>query len=415
MSEPFLLGWEEWLALPDLGLPAIKAKVDTGARTSSLHADVIETFVADGQRKVRFSIRPVPGRDDIQIWCTADIVDQREVISSNGERELRYVIRTTAEMGGRKWPIEITLANRESMTYRMLLGRQAIQDDMFVDPATSFRQPRLSYNRYRGIERAQGEQRSLSIALFTRRPENASNRRLLRAAERRGHRTTILDRSRLSLYISATEPAIFLNGRPLTGVDAVVARATGALGSFSIAAVRQLEIMGAFALNPADALQRIGDPLALRQTLARERIPVLDAAVSHADLIKPDADDGHVLAVGAAVGLGPTIRFAIVGGRCLAALERRSTPAAGERSDWEAIRLDAPELQAARRVAESAARVMGLGLASIDVAAGRGGPVVLAVSTNVPIAQTERLADASIAEAIVVHIEQSLRFRPGRA
>ena len=97
---------------------------------------------------VRFSVHPIPGRNDVEVLCTAEVVDHREVTSSNGERELRYVIRTAVKLGDRTWPIELTLANRETMSYRMLIGRQAIQDDMLVDPATSFRQPRLSYRRY---------------------------------------------------------------------------------------------------------------------------------------------------------------------------------------------------------------------------------------------------------------------------
>src|SRR5262249_59966247 len=102
---------------------------------------------------VRFGVHPVPGRLDIAIFCSAPIVDRREVISSNGERETRVFIRTVVALGGLSWPIEIGLTNRESMTYRMLLGRQAIRDDMMVDPTSSFRQPRLSYRVYRHLPR----------------------------------------------------------------------------------------------------------------------------------------------------------------------------------------------------------------------------------------------------------------------
>ena len=221
MSEPFLLGWEEWLALPDLGLPAIKAKIDTGARTSALHAFTVESFGPAAKPKVRFGVHPVPGRDDIEVYCIADVVDRREVTSSNGESEQRYVVRTTVTVGGRSWPIEVTLANRESMAYRMLLGRQAIQEDMFVDATASFRQPKLTYRVYKLATRAPETQRPLTIALLTQRPENPSNRRLLRAAEGRGHQTIVIERTRLSLYIAAGEPALYVDGRPLTGVNIV--------------------------------------------------------------------------------------------------------------------------------------------------------------------------------------------------
>jgi len=147
VAPPFILGWEEWVALPDLGLPAIKAKVDTGARTSALHAFFVEP-VAGRRPRVRFGVHPIPRRADIEIVCVAPVVDRREVTSSNGDREKRYVITTPIRIGEREWDIEVTLTNRESMSYRMLLGRQAIGMGILVDPATSFRQPRLRYQLY---------------------------------------------------------------------------------------------------------------------------------------------------------------------------------------------------------------------------------------------------------------------------
>jgi ribosomal protein S6--L-glutamate ligase len=143
----FILGWEEWVALPDLGLPAIKAKVDTGARTSALHAFFVEP-VPGRTARVRFGVHPIPRRADIEIVCVAPVVDRRSVTSSNGDREKRYVISTPIRIGEREWNIEVTLTNRESMSYRMLLGRQAIGGGILVDPASSFRQPRLRYKLY---------------------------------------------------------------------------------------------------------------------------------------------------------------------------------------------------------------------------------------------------------------------------
>jgi len=145
-----ILGWQEWVALPDLGLPALKAKIDTGAKTSALDTHSIEPFGTAKRPRVRFSVRPRPQADDLEISATADVLDRREVISSNGVRELRYVIRTTLCIAGRRWPIEVTLANREHMTYRMLIGRQAIRAGMLVDCTASFHQPRLSYDLYGG-------------------------------------------------------------------------------------------------------------------------------------------------------------------------------------------------------------------------------------------------------------------------
>jgi ribosomal protein S6--L-glutamate ligase len=148
-GEPLILGWREWIALPDLGLPSIKAKIDTGARTSALHASDIE-LLAD--ERVRFVVHPAPLRPDIAITCVAKVVGNRSITSSNGEREHRIVISTRLAIADRQWLIEITLTNRETMRTRMLLGRQALQvrqaGGILVDPAAALHQPRLGYKVY---------------------------------------------------------------------------------------------------------------------------------------------------------------------------------------------------------------------------------------------------------------------------
>jgi hypothetical protein len=147
------IGWREWLALPELGIPAIKAKVDTGARTSALHAFRIETFQHDGREHVRFWIHPLRGREDLQIICEAPVVDRRVVRDSGGHTEERCFIRTTIAAGGREWPAEITLTSREDMLFRMLLGRAALLEAGFrVDPGRSYvlgRRPAGVYPRRR--------------------------------------------------------------------------------------------------------------------------------------------------------------------------------------------------------------------------------------------------------------------------
>jgi len=149
MPSPLVVGWQEWIALPDLGLPALKAKIDTGARTSALHTHLIEPYGPSKRPMVRFTVRPNPKRTDLEVEACAAVVDRREIMSSNGERELRFVIATRLSLGDREWPIEITLTNRERLAYRMLLGRQAIRPNTLVDPDASFHQPKLSYALYR--------------------------------------------------------------------------------------------------------------------------------------------------------------------------------------------------------------------------------------------------------------------------
>jgi len=122
------IGWREWLVLPELRIPAIKAKIDTGARTSALHAFFVEPFAMDGLQMVRFGVHPLQKRLDLEIICEARVSDYRSVSDSGGHREMRYVIETTMHMGGLIRTIEITLTNRDNMRFRMLLGRTAMTD-----------------------------------------------------------------------------------------------------------------------------------------------------------------------------------------------------------------------------------------------------------------------------------------------
>ncbi|WP_072395508.1 RimK/LysX family protein [Hyphomicrobium sp. CS1GBMeth3] len=147
--DPLILGRREWVALPDLGLFAIKAKVDTGARTSALHAEQVEIIGPASAPRARFLVRPLLEAPEIAIWCEAELLGERDVTSTSGERECRCIISTTLRAGGQSWPIELGLTNREGLANRMLLGRQAIRPGMLVDPARSFLLPKLSTRRYR--------------------------------------------------------------------------------------------------------------------------------------------------------------------------------------------------------------------------------------------------------------------------
>ena len=138
MNNQLLIGWREWVSLPDLELPHIKAKIDSGARTSTLHAFTLKPYTKKGVQRVKFSVHPLQNNSDIVVECDALVADRRDVTDSGGHREKRYVIETTVQLGNSQWTIEMTLTNRDSMKFRMLLGRTAMCPQFLIDPGKSF-------------------------------------------------------------------------------------------------------------------------------------------------------------------------------------------------------------------------------------------------------------------------------------
>jgi hypothetical protein len=136
-SEARIIGFREWISLPGLGISALKGKIDTGAKTSSLHAFDIKIEKKEGKSLVKFKVHPFQGSHFPTVECSAPLLERRVVSDSGGHKEERYVIRTTLVLGGLRKKIDLTLTNRSSMKYRMLIGRSAL-DQFYIDPSQSF-------------------------------------------------------------------------------------------------------------------------------------------------------------------------------------------------------------------------------------------------------------------------------------
>jgi len=148
LKEAIILGWREWVGLPELGLKQIKTKVDTGARTSALHAFQVTPLIEDGIQLVEFHLHPFQRDVETIQVCRAPVVDQRMVTDSGGHKEERWVISTLLAIGTHQWPIEVTLTSRDNMLFRMLLGRHALKNRAIVNPSESY----LVGNRRQNIE-----------------------------------------------------------------------------------------------------------------------------------------------------------------------------------------------------------------------------------------------------------------------
>ncbi len=452
------LGWEEWLGLPDLGLPSLRAKVDTGAKTSALHAFDIEPFGAASKPRVRFAVHPIPGNTDLTIPCSAPVIDRREVTSSNGETELRYVIETMLDVGGTLWPIEVTLSDRASMTARMLLGRQALTERVTVLPGDRFLQPERSYDVYSAAALKEASKpRALRIAVLSREPDTYSTRRLVDEGEKRGHVVEVIDTARCYMAINALAPEVHYDGTRLPRYDAVIPRIGASVTPYGTAVIRQFETLGTYCVNGSEGITASRDKLHAHQVLARHRIgmPITAFAASPKDtdnliglvgsaplivkLLESSQGKGVVLAetkkaaqsvIDAFRGLkanflvqhfvkeaaGEDIRCFVIAGRVVAAMRRK---AAGDdfRSNLhqggtaEPVRITRDERDAAVR----AARAFGLGLAGVDLLRAHDGPKVLEVNSSPGFEGIERAARKNLAAALYEEIEKRVRPMPLRS
>jgi hypothetical protein len=149
------LGWREWLALPDLNIPLIKVKIDTGARTSALHAFFIDPYKKGGEHWIMFAIHPDQHHTDVVIECHAPVKDLRMVTDSGGHKSRRYVVETNLVLGSNIIRAELTLTNRDNMKFRMLLGRTAMRGKFIIAPEASYLQGKPNHALF-SIEKTNG-------------------------------------------------------------------------------------------------------------------------------------------------------------------------------------------------------------------------------------------------------------------
>lgn len=455
-DKKIIVGSEEWCAFPILGIPAIKARVDSGAKTSSLHAFNLHTFKRDSEAWVSFEIHPLQKLRRPVIRCEAKIIDRRRVKSSSGISEKRYVIRTQLNFAEESWPIELTLSNRDSMGYRMLLGREAMKGRLLVDPAESFCMGELDDNTL--VEQyhlaADDKRQGLNIGLLASNPELYSNKRIVEAAQERGHKIEFFNIKQCYMKLDAISPEVhYRGGRVLNKLDAVITRIRPSLTFYGCALTRQFESMGVYTQNSSTAVTQSRDKLFSLQLMLKSGINIPTTGFANSPMDTEDLIDmvggaplivkllegtqgrGVVLAetkkasesvINAFKALkanllvqefvkeadGKDLRCFVIDNKVVASIERTAAP--GEfranihQGGTASIVKISPE---ERKLALLAAKTMGLKVAGVDIIRSRNGPLLLEVNSSPGLEGIETATGKDIAGMMIASIEKKLGWK----
>lgn len=452
--EKIVIGSEEWCSFPTLGIPKIKARVDSGAKTTALHAINIAPFTRDGENWVRFDVNPIQKSVKTVLHCEARLVGKRVVKSSSGSTEQRYVIATDIELDNQLWTIEVTLTNRDSMGFRMLLGREAMSGRMLVDPAQQYvlGEPTMTSLRelYRGAVKAKS---GLRIALLASNPELYSNKRIMEAGESRGHEMEFLNIKECYIKLDAHTPEIhYRGGRILNDFDAIIPRIRPSITFYGCALTRQFEALKVFCLNSAKAITQSRDKLFSLQLLLNHEIDIPTTGFANSPL---DTDDlikmvggtplivkllegtqgkGVVLAetkkaaesvINAFKSLnanilvqefikeanGKDLRLFVIDGKVVAAMQREALP-----GEFRAnIHLGGTAsvikpTQEEKKLAIRAAKAMDLKVAGVDIIRSAKGPLLLEVNSSPGLEGIEAATNKDIAGEMIKAIEKNFKI-----
>ncbi len=454
-QEKIILGSEEWFSFPRLGIPAIKARVDSGAKTSSIHAFNIQSFKRNGQPWVSFEIHPLQNNRRAVVRCESEVVDRRVVKSSSGVGEKRYVIREPVTVNGNQWEVELTLTNRDSMGYRMLFGREGMAGRVLVDPDASYRLGEPTDSEILKIYQNAAEERSgLKIGVLATNPDLYSNQRILESGDERGHDMKFLNISQCYMKLDAQEPEVhYRGGKVLNDLDAVITRIRPSLTFYGCALTRQFESMGVLTVNSSMAITQSRDKLFSLQTLLKGglNIPVTGFANSPMDtddlidmvegsplivkLLEGTQGRGVVLAetrkaadsvINAFKSLranllvqefikeaqGRDLRCFVIDGKIVASIQREAQPGdfrANLHRGGTAIaaRITSEE----RRMARRAARVLGLKVAGVDIIRSNKGPLLLEVNSSPGLEGVEDATGKDIAGLMIASVEKQLNWK----
>ena len=454
LQNKVILGSEEWCSFPDLNIPTIKARVDSGAKTSALHAINIAPFIKNDSNWVKFDINPIQNNNKTVIHCEAPLVDKRIVKSSSGYREQRYVIQTLLKIGDDTWNIEMTLTNRDSMGFRMLLGREAMSGRVLVDPEQKYLlgQPTVDNLKelYKNAEKASS---GLRIGVLASNPELYSNKRIMEAGEMRGHEMHFLNIKECYMKLDAKTPEIhYRGGIILNQFDAIIPRIRPSITFYGCALTRQFEALNVFCLNSSNAITQSRDKLYSLQLLLNHGVAIPTTGFANSPL---DTDDlikmvggpplivkllegtqgkGVVLAetkkaaesvINAFKSLnanilvqefikeanGKDIRCFVIDGKVVAAIQREAMPGEFRANihlggTASIIKVTSEE----KKIAIKAAKAMDLKVAGVDIIRSSKGPLLLEVNSSPGLEGIEGATNKDIAGEMILAIEKNFKL-----
>ena len=453
-SNKIIIGSEEWCGLPQLNIPGVKARIDSGAKTSALHAVNINQFKKNGQPWISFDVHPLQKDGKTTIHCEAPLLDKRKVKSSSGSSEVRFVIKTVLSIAGEAWEIEVTLTNRDSMGYRMLLGRQAMSGKILVDPEESFHLGELSKERiasyyFTDITRPIG----LKIGLLASNPDLYSNIRIMEAGQEHGHEMEFLNLKDCYIKLDGKNPEMhYRGGRVLNEFDAIIPRIRPSATFYGCALTRHFEAMGVYTLNSASAITQSRDKLYALQLLINNGLPIPTTGFANSPLdtneliqmvggaplivklLEGTQGKGVVLAetkkaaeslINAFKSLranilvqefvkeadGKDIRCFVVNGKVVASIMRTAAPGEFRANIHMGGTASITKITAEeRRIAILAAKTLNLKVAGVDIIRGKNGPLLLEVNSSPGLEGVEGASNKDIAGKMIEAIERDLKY-----
>ncbi len=458
MKDLTVLGSEEWCVFDELGIPAIKARVDSGAKTSSIQASNSKIVMRGGHEWVQFEVHPLQKNRSITVSCEALLIDKRTVRSSSGVSEERLVVRTPVRLGEQKFDIELTLTNRDNMDFRMLLGREALSGRYVVDPARNFLMGTFSredldtaYATY--IQKKEG----LKIALLASNPNLYSNRRIMEAGEDRGHDMVFLNVELAYMKLDANAPEIrYRGGNILNEFDAIIPRIKPSVTFYACALIRQFHNLGVYCLNSAESINQSRDKLFASQLFAKHdlHIPITGFAKSPNDtkdlikmvngapliikLLESTQGKGVVLAetnkaaesvINAFKSVqtnilvqefikeanGQDIRCLVIDGKVVASMQRQAAKGEFRANIHQGGKAGKIKItREERKLAVKAAKILNLTVAGVDIIRSNRGPLLLEVNSSPGLEGIENATGRDIAMAMIATIEKKLKYEPAR-